>query len=154
LSACEAFAACLPQIVHDGVAYRFNFLRFSLVQQSTDAAYHLDSDAETAITGQLESLSQRRILRLLLNLSTRSERALHYLDVDPSSVELEAKGAYLCTARPALLQRCARVIRIPRRRGAGVHGVAFTSNLVLHSGVDDVDGHFVAAYGIDTDAPA
>jgi hypothetical protein len=25
----------------------------------------------------------------------------------------------------------------------------FAANLVLHSGVDDVTGHFVAAYGID-----
>jgi len=31
-----------------------------------------------------------------------------------------------------------------------VGGVAFSSNLVLHSGVDDVSGHFVAAYGNET----
>ena len=39
----------------------------------------------------------------------------------------------------------------PPRHGASVHGLAFVSNRVLHSGVDDESGHFIAAYGMETD---
>lgn len=152
LQACRDFAARLPQITSTGVVYRFNFLRLSLVPQSTDPAYHLDSDAHTAITGDVARLSQRRIMRLLLNLSARSDRMLHYLDLDPWSVDLAAEGSYLCAAQPAAVRPYARAMRIPCRCGSTVHGVAFQSNVVLHSGVDDLHGHFVAAYGIDADA--
>jgi hypothetical protein len=91
LPACREFAARLPQIRCSEVIYRFNFLRLSLVQQSADPAYHLDSDADTAITGDLATLRKERVLRLLLNMSTRTERNLHYLDIDPRSVELDAE---------------------------------------------------------------
>ncbi len=149
LAACQEFAARLPQIIRPAAIYRFNFLRLSLVQQSAAPAYHLDSDADTAISGDLAMVRSKRVLRLLLNLSTCSERTLHYLDVDPWAVGLSSQGSYLCAARPADLCRYARVMSIPVRRGSTVHGVAFTSNAVLHSGVDDLDGHFVAAYGTD-----
>lgn len=152
LPACSAFAASLPRVTCDGAVYRFNFLRLSLVQQSAVPAYHLDSDADTAITGDVARLGERRIMRLLLNLHPRSDRAVHYLDADPSSVVLAAEGSYLCVADPAPLRPHARVLTIPRRRAESVHGAAFASNLVLHSGVDDTDGHFVAAYGIDAAA--
>jgi hypothetical protein len=151
LPACREFAARLPEIRCPAGVYRFNFLRLSLVQQSTDPAYHLDSDADTAITGDVAMLRERRILRLLLNLSTRTARNLHYLAVNPWSVELVAQGSYLCAAKPAALGRYAHAMAVPPRRGSLVHGVAFTSNLVLHSGVDDLHGHFVAAYGTEAD---
>jgi hypothetical protein len=149
LPACAEFAIRLPEINCSAALYRFNFLRLSLVQQSANAAYHLDSDADTAITGEVARLGERRIMRLLLNLHPDSDRAVHYLDLDPSSIELAVEGSYLGVADPAAVQPYARVLRIPRRRGATVHGIAFASNLVLHSGVDDIRGHFVAAYGIE-----
>ena len=149
LPACQEFAAELPQLSSSATVYRFNFLRLSLVQQSSDPAFHLDSDAETAITGDVAALKGRCILRLLLNLSVRSARNLHYLDVDPWTVELAATGAYLHAAHPVALRPYARVMRIPPRRGSTVHGAALRSNSVLHSGVDDPHGHFVAAYGSD-----
>lgn len=34
--------------------------------------------------------------------------------------------------------------------GTTVHGLAFASNRVLHSGLDDEHGHFIAAYGLET----
>lgn len=154
LPACGEFAASLPQITCAGAVYRFNFLRLSLVRQSADPAYHLDSDADSAITGEVAMLSRRRIGRLLLNLSERVDRTLHYVDVDPWSVELAAEGSYLCAAQPAALRPYARIMRIPARRGSTVHAVAFASNMVLHSGVDDRNGHFVAAYGIDANVSA
>ena len=49
-------------------------------------------------------------------------------------------------ADPASLERFARSVAIPRRQGASVAGLMFVSNLVLHSGVDDPSGHFLAAY--------
>ncbi len=149
LPACAAFAHLLPVVAHHGLSYRFSFLRLSLTQQSSDAAYHLDSDADTAITGDVASLRSRRVLRVLLNLSTSRERALHYLDVDAWSVPLAVDGSYVRVADRVAARGHARVAAIPPRRGATVFGLAFASNLVLHSGVDDPSGHFVAAYGTE-----
>ena len=67
LPACGEFAARIPQITYAGAVSRFNFLRLSLIRQSTEPSYHLDSDAETAISGDPALLRQRRILRLVLN---------------------------------------------------------------------------------------
>jgi hypothetical protein len=150
LPACQAFATWLPLVMHGGTTYRFNFLRLSLRQQSIDPAYHLDSDAATALTGDLTTLKERRVVRLILNLSSHTERTLHYLDVDPYGVDLVQKGSYVCAADPRSLSPRRLATAIPARRHAQVAGLLFPANLVLHSGVDNADGHFVAAYGIDT----
>ena len=152
LPASASFAARFPRIVCSGVTHRFNFLRLSLAQQSLIPEFHLDSDADTAITGEVSSLGHRQIRRVLLNLSEHGGRALHYLDVDPWSIGLEADGSYVRVVDAAGLRDRTRVVTIPRRSGPTVHGLAFASNLVLHSGVDDAHGHFVAAYGIDVNA--
>jgi hypothetical protein len=149
LSACRAFASCLPLIRHNGDEYRFNFLRLSLKQQSIDPAYHLDSDAATALSGDVTTLKQRRVVRLMLNLSSRIERTLHYLDVDPYCVDLAVEGSYVRAADPRKLSTRALTTVVPARRGSHVAGLLFAANLVLHSGVDNANGHFVAAYGID-----
>ena len=100
LPACRAFARNLPIITHRGREFRFNFLRLSLKQQSVDPAYHLDSDAATALSGDLTTITRRRVQRLLLNLSSRHERTLHYLDVDSRCVDLVADGSYVRAANP------------------------------------------------------
>ncbi len=87
--------------------------------------------------------------RLPLNLSARWGRTVHYLDVDSSCVELVADGSYVRAADPQGLMDRALTATIPPRSGSYVAGLLFAANLVLHSGVDDVGGHFVAAYGID-----
>jgi hypothetical protein len=149
LPACHTFSTLLPLIRHGGREYRFNFLRLSLRQQSSDPAYHLDSDAATALGGDVSTLAQRRVMRLMLNLSSQSARTLHYLDVDPSCIDLVAEGSYIRAADPQNLStRTLRAV-IPARRGSHVAGLLFAANLVLHSGVDHADGHFIAAYGID-----
>jgi hypothetical protein len=149
LPACRGFGARLPSIVHCGVQYRFNFLRLSRIQQRVDPAFHLDSDAATALTGDVTTLRQRRVVRLLLNLSSQWERALHFLDVDPHCVDLVSDGSYVRVADPrGLIERAVTLI-IPARSGSRVAGLLFAANSVLHSGVDGVGGHFVAAYGID-----
>lgn len=150
LPACGVFAEALPEISHGGVAYRFNFLRLSLVCQSADPAFHRDSDAATALTGDVSGLDEREVLRLLLNLSSQQERALHYLDVDPRSIDLVAEGSYVRAKDPEILQTRIRVAIIAPRTGTTVHGLAFASNRVLHSGVDGEEGHFIAAYGVET----
>lgn len=150
LPACRLFAEALPAVAHAGMTYRFSFLRLSLVRQSADPAFHLDSDAATALTGDVGSLQERKILRLLLNLSSQEERALHYLDVDPRTTHLVAEGSYVCAKDPERLVTRARVAVIPPRIGTTVHGLAFVSNQVLHSGLDGEHGHFIAAYGVET----
>jgi hypothetical protein len=149
LPACREFATHLPLIRCGGAEYRFNFLRLSLKQQSVDPAYHLDSDAATALTGDVTTLQQRRVVRLLLNLSSENERTLRYLDVEPECVDLVADKSYLRVADPRTLSTRARTAVIPERRGSHVAGFVFAANRVLHSGVDSTNGHFVAAYGID-----
>ena len=149
LPACRRFADELPSIALAGKVYSFNFLRLSSVQQSVDAAYHLDSDAASALTGDVATLADRQITRLLLNLSTESDRTLRYLDVDPCSVELRSEGSYVCAADAASLERFASSAAIPQRQGSSVAGLVFVSNLVLHSGVDGPSGHFLAAYGTE-----
>lgn len=96
------------------------------------------------------SLNEREVLRLLLNLSRQEERALHYLDVDPGTINLVAEGSYVRAKDPWRLQRRARVAVIPPRMGTTVHGLAFASNRVLHSGLDGEYGHFIAGYGLET----
>ena len=151
LPACRTFAAGVPQITHDGSAYHFNFLRLSLVQQSSEPQFHLDSDAATALTGDAETLHRRHVLRMVLNLSATDDRALHYLDVDPASTRLTARGGYVRVARMEALRAEVLTAVIPPRHGASVHGLVFASNRVLHSGLDDESGHFIAAYGRETD---
>lgn len=147
LPACRAFATSLSVIDYSGREFRFNFLRLSLKQQSVEPAYHLDSDAATALSGDVRTIRRRRVERLLLNLSSHSERTLHYLDVDSGYVDLVADGSYVRAADPCGLANHSLTANIPPRRGSHVAGLLFAANLVLHSGVDDVSGHFVAAYG-------
>ncbi len=149
LPASRAFASALPQIRHGGADYRFNFLRLSLTQQSADPAYHLDSDAATALSGDVATLDKRRVTRLLLNFSSQRERAVHYLNVDPDSVDLVVDGSYIRVADPVRFADYGLTASIPARHHSHVAGLLFVANLVLHSGVDDPDGHFVAAYGIE-----
>ncbi len=149
LPACRAFAIALPVINYGGREFRFNFLRLSLKQQSVDPAYHLDSDAATALSGEVTSIRRRRVERLLLNLSSRSQRTLHYLDVDSCSVDLVTQGSYVRAADPCGLASRSLTATIPPRRGSHVAGLLFAANLVLHSGVDDARGHFVGAYGME-----
>ena len=118
LPACRAFEHRLPSIVHCGVEYRFNFLRLSLIQQSVDPAFHLDSDAATALSGDVTTLRQRRVARLLLNLSLLRERVLHFLDVDPCCVDLISDGSYVRAADPRRLMERSLTVVIPARRGS------------------------------------
>ncbi len=110
----------------------------------------MDSDAATALTGDVSTLGKREVLRLLLNLSSQEERALHYLDVDPRSTELVAEGSYVRAKDPERHHTRIRVAVIPPRTRATVRGLAFASNRVLHSGLDGEHGHFIAAYGMET----
>jgi hypothetical protein len=149
LPASREFVTSLPFIRCRGVEYQFNFLRLSVTQQSVDPAYHLDSDASTALSGDVTTLRQRRVGRLLLNLDAYNPRTVHFLDVDPRDVDLVTDGSYVRSADPSSLADHALIEVIPPRRGAEVAGLLLVANRVLHSGVDDAEGHFVGAYGVD-----
>jgi hypothetical protein len=150
LPACRAFQDHLPFLEVCGDEYQFSFLRLSLIRQSVDPVFHLDSDAATALSGDVTTLRQRRVARLLLNLSSQSERTLNFLDVDPYCVDLVSDGSYVRVADPLGLAERTRTVVIPARSGSYLGGLLFAANSVLHSGVDDVGGHFVAAYGTDS----
>lgn len=59
LPACRVFAEALPAISRAGMTYGFDFRRLPLVCQAADPAFHLDSDAATALTGDAGSLYER-----------------------------------------------------------------------------------------------
>ena len=147
LPACRRFAAAYPEIELRGFNLRFSFIRVSLRRQAVGPAYHLDTDAATAVTGDPATLGARLVRRVLLNLSARQERVLHYLDLDPSTTTLAIESSYAGLGHDHARGNRERHIAIPRRVGDAVHGVSFVANRVLHSGVDDHAGHFVAAYG-------
>jgi hypothetical protein len=152
LPACQRFASSLPEITTAGANYEFNFIRLSLHCQSPQPAYHLDSDAATALTGDPATLGRRRVGRILLNLSTTQDRSLYYLDLDVSTVVLTWQGSYVRAADQTLAEQHGVHTAIPPRSGTIVRGISFVASHVLHSGVDGPHGHFVAAYGYDSDA--
>jgi hypothetical protein len=89
--------------------------------------------------------------RLLLNLSDAVVRSLQYLDVDPDDAPMERQGGYVGLAEGIYVDSRSLQVSIPPRCGEATYGAAFVANRVLHSGVDDVRGHFVAAYGYESE---
>jgi hypothetical protein len=146
---CRDLMRLVPEIEHESRAYRFNFIRLSLVCQASQPAWHIDSDAATALTGGDVSPASRLIHRLLLNLSGTRERVVAYLDVDVLTAGLVQDGGYIRPARSETALGTARRVSIPVREEAVVHGISFVSNRIFHSGQDDTEGHFVAAYGFE-----
>jgi hypothetical protein len=146
---CRDLMRLVPKIEHESRVYRFNFIRLSLVCQASQPAWHIDSDAATALTGGDVSPASRLIHRLLLNLSGTRERVVAYLDVDVLTAGLVQDGGYIRPARSETALGTARRVSIPVREEAVVHGISFVSNRIFHSGQDDPEGHFVAAYGFE-----
>jgi hypothetical protein len=146
---CRELMHLVPEIEHEGRAYRFNFMRLPLVCQASEPTWHIDSDAATALTGWNVNPADRLIHRLLLNLSETRERVLTYLDVDVLRIDLIQDGGYIRPAKTESPGGKALSISVPAREGPVVHGISFVSNRILHSGRDDEDGHFVAAYGFE-----
>jgi hypothetical protein len=149
LPACQQLARTLPEITVAGTRYQFNFLRLSLRCQSTQPAYHLDTDAATALTGDPATLGQRLVGRILLNFSTTQNRHLYYLDLHVATAALTSEGSYVRITDQVLAERRSVRATIRPRSGRIAHGISFAANHVLHSGVDGPSGHFIAAYGYD-----
>jgi hypothetical protein len=148
LPACRALSRVMPKLDVGGLTYVFNFVRLSLVRQAAQSPFHLDSDAATALTGDTTRLHERRVIRLLLNLSATQARRLRYLDVAPASLSLAVRDGYLHCAEHFPGEWIETAIMAPRK-GRRLHGLLFCANQVLHSGRDDAHGHFVAGFGRD-----
>ena len=151
---CRNLMRLVPKIEHEGRAYRFNFIRLSLISQASQPAWHIDSDAATALTGVDVSPASRLIHRLLLNLSGTRERVVAYLDVDVLTAGLVQDSGYIRPANTETAAGTALSISIPVREGSVVHGISFVSNRIFHSGQDGADGHFLAAYGCEVSTSA
>jgi len=147
LPASKAFAETYPEFEVDGMPVGFSFLRMSLKKQEAKASFHLDTDAATALTGEPDTVTQRRVVRLLLNFSILHHRTLAFLDVDPTSLPPSFNQNYVYCPPEAVPQDSVRTIAIPPRAGRLVQGVLFYSSRVYHTGQDDEHGHFVGAYG-------
>ncbi len=142
----------LPSIEVAGLRLDFNFVRRSLIRQSGDSPFHLDTDANTALTGDVDTLQERLVWRLLLNLSDQHTRRLSYLDKDPLELPLQTKGGYLHCPADAVDPGTIRHIDLKPRDGKLAQAVLFCSSRVLHTGTDSEAGHFVAGYGAEEPA--
>lgn len=147
LPASRLLAEAIPDLRIGNLNLGFNFLRMSLVEQQASASFHLDSDAATALTGDLDSLDHRQVWRLLLNLHSNHARTLAFLNVDPFSLPLARRENYVYCPEWSINPVDRKSIAIPPRQANAAHGVLFCSSQVLHSGQDDEHGHFIAAYG-------
>jgi hypothetical protein len=150
LPASRSFAAKCPEIRLEVGHFAFSFLRLSLRPQATAPAYHLDTDAATAVSGDPATLESRLVWRVLLNLSDTDERIVNYLDLDPFSTKLLRHSSYVCLADAKVAAGRERSFTIPARRGSVAGGVLLVANRLLHSGVDNDRGHFVVAFGLET----
>lgn len=63
LAACRTFALARPEIETGGAVMGFNFLRLSLRRQAAVPAYHLDTDAATAVSGNPANRRDRLVWR-------------------------------------------------------------------------------------------
>lgn len=152
LPQCKNFSLDNPEIKLEGKKLEFNFLRLSLIKQEGNAPFHLDTDSATALTGNIGTISDRLVWRLLLNLSGETPRTLGYLDCEALAAPLVAEGGYLHCPDKALTKERLRSINIAPRSKGTIHGVLFCASRVLHSGRDDEHGHFVAGYGCEEEA--
>lgn len=146
LPACKAVADSAPTLELSGIDLQFNFLRMSLVEQHASGPYHLDSDAATALTGDVHTVLKRQVWRLILNLSSKHTRTLGYLDANPAGL-IKFRENYIYCPKESIPQGAIRDAVIPPRKDGTVHGVLFCSSQVLHTGKDNENGHFVGAYG-------
>ncbi|HUS25928.1 MAG TPA: hypothetical protein VMY99_01095 [Nevskiaceae bacterium] len=149
LPKCKLFAQRVPELTVNDRVCSFGFLRMSLIQQPGISPYHVDSDASAALTGDMATLSKKRIWRLLFNLSDTYARTLSYLDVDPSTVKLDIKNGYIHYPNQTVTKKAIHEIVIPPRQGTRVEAVLFCASRVLHAGKDDEHGHYVAGYGCE-----
>lgn len=148
LPAAKAFADHYPTLMlAGGIWLKFSFLRLSLKQQQSLAPYHLDGDGSAGLATD-SKLGKQFIIRSLINLSSKHQRKLSYLDVDPSQLKLKATGGYQ-QLDEAVPPRSERTLPIPPRQGNQVSGAVFFANKLLHCGMDEPAGHFVASYGTE-----
>lgn len=143
------FAQSVPELRVNEFDMNFNFVRLSLVKQTGDSPFHLDTDAATALTGNAATLSKRLVWRLLINLSDKHPRTLSYLDIDSSKITLVDDDGYVHCDKKLVTKDVIRRIAVAPRRDNHVSGVLFCASRVLHTGQDDKFGHFVSGYGYE-----
>src|SRR5262245_18042649 len=95
LPACRHLSRAMPAIELEQAIYAFNFVRLSLIRQRCLAPFRFDSDAATAISGNIGSMHERPVFRLLLKLSPTHARRLLYLDPNCDRGPLARHGGYL-----------------------------------------------------------
>lgn len=147
LEASKKLSQELSVIEQGGKQLSLNFARISLIQQTGDSPFHMDSDSKTALTGDVDSINSRLVWRLLINLHPGQSRTLGYLDLDVSKLTLTTDGGYIHYTGDTT--KYERGIVIPARQGSVVQGVLFCASRVLHTGKDSEEGHFVAGYGCE-----
>lgn len=142
----EYFSRVVPRITVDGMRLDFNFVRLSMARQPNNGSYHLDADTATGLA-EHPSPADRRVWRLLVNLSATAVRAFSYLDVNPRDLELSHDRGYSGCPPEAITDARVQTLSLDTRRSIIASGVLFCASEVLHTGIDTDAGHFVAAYG-------
>lgn len=145
----QKFAQNAAKLMVNGKSVDFNFLRLSLIDQPSISPFHLDSDSATALTGDIATMADRLVWRLLLNLSDSKTRTIIYLDLNPSLVQLKNDRGYISYPSELITNNLICSVELQARKGDVVNGVLFCASRVLHAGKDMGGGHFVAGYGVD-----
>lgn len=149
LVASNRLADDIPTVEAGNMLFTHNFFRLSTVPQPSIYPYHIDSDAETAISGSFDALEGSIVWRALFNLSGDKDRDVAYLDISVADAirqgMLRVEAGYM--AYTGVVNQHEKVLTIPRRQPGLMHGAIFAANRVFHGGRDGIDGHFVAGYG-------
>jgi hypothetical protein len=129
LPACRALAEGYPLQRVGELAVRFNFMRMSLRRQALlvqheDTIFHLDSVAATALTGNLDTITNRQLWRLHVNLHPVHTRTLAYVDIHPAFIagSIVQHENYAYCPPEAISKKALTTTDIPRRIGGTTMG--------------------------------
>ena len=144
LPASIALADAVPKVQVEELVASFSWLRFAVTPQFGYGEFHLDANSGSGVG----DMSEKTCWRVVVNLSTEP-RALRYLNVDPTSIDLKNVGNHRYSEGVLPDEYKAR-LDIPGHSRKGFFGAVLAVNRVLHSGADTEQGHFLASYGVES----
>jgi hypothetical protein len=123
--------------------FSFGFLQLSLFPQKSMHGLYVESNS---VSGIGEQTLHSRSWRAILNLGHYARKMTY--SVQPlSQLELvDVGGLRTCDDYNTKLVRS---LILPPRNSGRVFGLTFCASEVLHGGLDDENGHFIASYGLE-----
>lgn len=101
------------------------------------------------MTGDATTIGKRIVWRLLVNMSAENPRKISYIDANPMTLPLESHDGYINCPSELINTQDIRYIDLKPRIRRIAQGALFCSSRLLHTGQDDENGHFIAAFGFE-----